>query len=251
MWGQTFRLFSFLLFVALPLLSFSQVADNRDPLSKMSAALEFGVLSHYTQAQLKFDKNSTLDDLYRLGQNPFRLNFDVFINAVIYNEDINGEFTSIHFKTGVYYQNRQTFLIDSNFVNLDLRERYLTFPVSIGFRIPQAYRTIKNEQFRANEFCFGINIGVPIGNVISEIDAPFSMNTNLVKQFVRFGFHLELAHTSYNAFGKGHRFGLRYQFDTPVIGTEDNASMKLVHYHSIGLFYNLINDRTLRRSVKK
>jgi hypothetical protein len=45
------RLFAFLLFCAIPFLNLAQVADYKDPLSNMSSAFEFGLLTHYTQAQ--------------------------------------------------------------------------------------------------------------------------------------------------------------------------------------------------------
>jgi hypothetical protein len=93
-------------------------------------------------------------------------------------------------------------------------------------------------------------MGIPMRNVIREKDAPFAHESTLQKHFFRFGFHVELAHTSYNATGNGHRFGVRYQFDTSVIESLTNASMSLVHYHSVGVFYNLINDRFFRKKSK-
>lgn len=233
-----------------PCFGLSQQAKNGDPLNNMISFFEFGVLSHITEPRLAFEINSLDDDRFRLAQSPFVPNFDFFVNVGVFGQNGFDEFMSLLFKSGVFYQNRQAFLIDSNAVNFQLRERYLTIPLSLGVRMPQAYRTVKNEQFRANELFFGLNIGFPIKNVITEKDAPFALESSLEKQYSRIGFHLELAHTSYNTLGKGHRLGLRYQFDT-VMSSLNSVSMSMVNYHSIGVFYNLINDRTLRRSSPK
>ncbi len=230
---------------------FSQSETNKDPLGKMSSFVEFGALTHFSQAQLKYELVSPTVDRYQIGAPSFLPNVDLYFNVGAYSQDLDGEFVGVQLKSGLFYQNRQTALVDTNLVTFQLRERYLTLPISFGFRIPQAYRTVKNEQYRANEVFIGFNFGYPLYNVLVEKDAPFALKSSLEKQYPRVGFHLELAHTSYNAMGKGHRFGLRYQFDTPVIGALNNARMTLVNYHSLGLFYNLFNDRTLRLKVKK
>lgn len=244
---------SVLLTILLPksdVSSQSQLAQ--DPMHKVNSFVEFGLAPNVSITRNTTGNNLVLNDAFLFFDDRYSPNIDAFLHVGTSSLHQNPNGGGTFLRSGLQLQNRRTLFMDTLSTEYRLMESSIAIPITVLIRIPQPYRTVKDEMYRATEIGFGIQFSSPITRSFRPRTASFVPNNPIVvKTPSKLGVHLEIAHTSYNKYGKGHRFGLRYQFESPISEIDQDTDWILLNYHSLAIFYNIWNNRIAKTSARE
>jgi hypothetical protein len=101
---------------------------------------------------------------------------------------------------------------------------------------------IKNNFYRAFDFNVGLYASVPLAERLDIADNVDARGESVFGNYVKFGTLAEVAFSSLNDKGHGHKFGLRASTDfSGVMKLKDTKTGLYPTYITLGLFYNLSN----------
>lgn len=222
---------------------YSNAQDTiQDPLLKFDRFGEMSLAFNATRVNTNNTEFSTSNGDYTFKKNDFlpSVDFNVNFGWLLNKNGIHG-ISSI--KTGLNFTTRSADLLDQNGNSLRLSTNYLVLPVQYSIRKPLTFNTVKNNLFRAMEYSAGFYVSSPFYQKLDHPDNIDSQGNYTWFNYLKFGFIAEVAFTSLNEDGNGHKFGFRVSSDfTSITRFSDTENELYPYFVNIGVFYNISND---------
>lgn len=214
-----------------------------DPLSQFKRFSEIGISIGGTRINTEHATFTTSEDeTFNFKKNRYLPTVDAAFNFgwLVKNKENH---LLYDIRTGLNIATRNADLMDEYGNDLRLSTQYLQIPIEIGYRYPLNYNPMKNGFYRAVEIHFGLYAATPY---YQKLDAPKNIDAEgkaFGFNYFKFGVMGEIAFTSLNNEGYGHKFGLKFLTDFTTIAKLKNTKNELYpYYFSVGLFYNIAND---------